>query len=186
MTMSEMPKEEKARATLRPITEADAAGYRACLDRVAAERRYLAFTAAPPLQEVKFYIMAMLQRGLPFVVAVDAEGQVVGWCNIHVLPQTEHRAGFSHVGTVGMGLDAEYRGKGLGREMLQSVFDSAGRVGIERVELQVYASNESAVKLYRKFGFVTEGIKSRARKIDGQYDDIIMMARLRPPSRTGG
>lgn len=171
------------RPILRDITEADAEGYRACLDRVAAERRYLAFTAAPPLPEVKFYIKAMLQRGLPFIIAVDGTGKVVGWCNIHVLPQTPHRVGFSHVGTVGMGLDAPYRGQGLGREMLQSVFDIAGRVGIERVELQVYASNESAVKLYRKFGFVTEGVKSRARKMDGQYDDIIMMARLRPPQK---
>lgn len=175
--MSETP-----RPILRDITDADAEGYRDCLDRVAAEKRYLAFTAAPPVSEVKFYIKAMLQRGLPFIVAVD-EGRVVGWCNIHVPPSSPHRVGFSHVGTIGMGLDAAWRGQGLGREMLQSVFDIAGRVGIERVELQVYASNESAVKLYRKFGFVTEGIKSRARKIDGQYDDIIMMARLRPPQK---
>lgn len=177
--MSETP-----RPILRDITEADAEGYRDCLDRVAAEKRYLAFTAAPPVSEVKFYIKAMLQRGLPFIVAVD-EGRVVGWCNIHVPPSSPHRVGFSHVGTIGMGLDAAWRGQGLGREMLQSVFDIAGRVGIERVELQVYASNESAVKLYRKFGFVTEGIKARARKIDGQYDDIIMMARLRPPQKEG-
>lgn len=174
---------DPSKASLRGITETDAEGYRACLDRVAAERRYLAFTAAPALNEVKFYIKAMLQRGLPFIVAVDGHDQVVGWCNIHVLPQTPHRVGFSHVGTVGMGLDAAWRGRGLGREMLQTVFDAAGKAGIERVELQVYASNESAVKLYRKFGFVTEGVKSRARKLDGQYDDIIMMARLRPPSR---
>lgn len=174
---------DQPKASLRAITEADAEGYRACLDRVAAERRYLAFTAAPALSEVKFYIKAMLQRSLPFIVAVDGNNQVVGWCNIHVLPQTPHRVGFSHVGTVGMGLDAAWRGRGLGRQMLQTVFDAAGKAGIERVELQVYASNESAVKLYRKFGFVTEGVKSRARKLDGQYDDIIMMARLRPPSK---
>ncbi|WP_341894781.1 GNAT family N-acetyltransferase [Ferrovibrio terrae] len=176
---------ERPTAILRPITEVDAEGYRACLDRVAAERRYLAFTAAPALSEVKFYLKAMLQRGLPFIVAVDPQHQVVGWCNIHVQPQTPHRNGFAHVGTVGMGLDAAWRGQGLGRRMLQTVFDTAGRVGIERVELQVYASNESAVKLYRKFGFVTEGVKSRARKLDGEYDDIIMMARLRPPQSGG-
>lgn len=170
--------------TLRTIRESDAEGYRACLDRVAAERRYLAFTAAPPLAEVRFYIKAMLQRDLPFIVAADADDRVVGWCNIHVVPPSEHRGGFSHVGAVGMGLDAAWRGQGLGRRMLNEVFERAGRAGIERVELQVYASNESAVKLYRKFGFVTEGVKTRARKIDGRYDDIIMMARLRPPQKT--
>lgn len=181
--MSEATVPEQMTAILRTIREGDAEGYRACLDRVAAERRYLAFTAAPALSEVKFYIKAMLQRGLPFIVAVDAQDKVVGWCNIHVAPPSEHRGGFAHVGTVGMGLDLPYRGRGLGRQMLQTVFDSAGRVGIERVELQVYASNANAVKLYRKFGFVTEGVKSRARKLDGAYDDIIMMARLRPPQK---
>lgn len=181
--MSEAASPQPMTATLRAIRESDAAGYRACLDRVAAERRYLAFTAAPPLSEVRFYIKAMLQRGLPFIVAVDAADQVVGWCNIHVAPPSEHRGGFAHVGTVGMGLDVAWRGRGLGRQMLQTVFDNAGRVGIERVELQVYASNANAVKLYRKFGFVTEGVKTRARKLDGEYDDIIMMARLRPPQR---
>lgn len=177
--MSEAP--APTRAVLRPITEADAEGYRACLDRVARERRYLAFTAAPQVDETRFYIKAMLQRGLPFIVAADAAGQVVGWCNIHVAPQTAHRPGFAHVGALGMGLDIPWRGMGLGRQMLLQVFETAGRVGIERVELQVYASNEHAVKLYRKFGFVTEGVKTRARKIDGVYDDIIIMARLRPP-----
>ena len=44
-------------------------------------------------------------------------------------------------------------------------------LGMERVDLEVFASNEAAIALYPKFGFVVEGMKKRARKLDGKYDD---------------
>jgi len=31
------------------------------------------------------------------------------------------------------------------------------------------------MKLYEKVGFVTEAVKTQARKIDGTYDDIVEM-----------
>lgn len=49
-------------------------------------------------------------------------------------------------------------------------------MGLERVELEVFASNAPAIALYEKMGFVTEGVKKRARKLDGLYDDVVQMA----------
>ena len=42
----------------------------------------------------------------------------------------------------------------------------------------MFASNERAIALYRALGFVIEGIKRRARKLDGQYEDNVFMALL--------
>lgn len=167
-------------AVIRPITMDDVEGYRACLDRVARERVYLAFTEAPNTEQAQYFVAGMLKRGLPFMVA-DDDRAVVGWCDIYVDPDSPMRPGFTHLGRLGMGLDVEYRRQGLGEALLLAALEAAGRAGIERVELQVYASNEPAIALYRKFGFETEGVKRRARKIDNRYDDIVMMARLRPP-----
>jgi len=47
--------------------------------------------------------------------------------------------------------------------------------GIERVELSVYASNFTAIHLYEKFNFKLGGQKKKARKLDGSYDDLIVM-----------
>jgi RimJ/RimL family protein N-acetyltransferase len=42
--------------------------------------------------------------------------------------------------------------------------------------LQVFAANTRAFALYSKAGFVTEGRRIRAKKLDDAYDDILMMA----------
>src|SRR4051812_33719543 len=60
--------------------------------------------------------------------------------------------------------------------------DRAWNSALERIELEVVASNEPAVGLYRKMGFVTEGVKRHGRKLDGVYDDIIVMALSRQDS----
>ena len=46
------------------------------------------------------------------------------------------------------------------------------------MELDVYASNTPAIHLYEKFEFQVEGRKREARKLDGNYDDLIVMAIL--------
>jgi hypothetical protein len=55
----------------------------------------------------------------------------------------------------------------------------------------VFASNTRAIRLYERLGFVHEGVRHRARKIDGAYDDNVMIGadlrrltgRLRPRRR---
>ena len=54
----------------------------------------------------------------------------------------------------------------------------AEKHGIEKIELQVFASNRPARALYRKFGFRQEGRRVRGRKLDGKYDDVILMGKL--------
>jgi ribosomal protein S18 acetylase RimI-like enzyme len=44
------------------------------------------------------------------------------------------------------------------------------------VELEVYRSNTSAILLYEAHGFVWEGLKVGARKLDGITDDIVLYA----------
>jgi RimJ/RimL family protein N-acetyltransferase len=47
---------------------------------------------------------------------------------------------------------------------------------LERIELEVYGSNESAIRFYERTGFVVEGVKKKGRKLDGEYDDLVQMA----------
>ena len=87
------------------------------------------------------------------MLAVTPTNTVVGWCDIIRNPHE----GFRHVGRLGMGLLPEYRGRGLGRQLAVHAIRAARQMGIERIELEVFASNTAAIALYRALGFVTEG-----------------------------
>jgi len=158
---------------VRESTLADAESFRACLDAVARERRWLAMLAAPPLDEVRAFLER--QRRLGMVQLVAAEGsRVVGWCD--VIPKQID--GFRHSSDLGMGLLRDQRGRGLGRALLEGTLERARSSGLLRVELEVYAGNTAAIALYEHCGFRHEGRRRRARRLDGAFEDVIEMALL--------
>ncbi|MBD5545097.1 MAG: ribosomal protein S18-alanine N-acetyltransferase [Lachnospiraceae bacterium] len=56
-------------------------------------------------------------------------------------------------------VDKPYRGKGIGGRMLSELLEKGKQMGIEAFTLEVRKSNEAAICLYKKAGFVTEGIR---------------------------
>jgi len=162
---------------IRPARVADIEGARACLDVVARERRYLAMLEAPPLASSEAWWGNVIEQGWPFEIAVEVVtggARVVGWCDI----TPERHPVHSHVGLLAMGLHPDSRGRGIGKRLLSATLDDARRLGLERIELNVYQSNAHARRLYESLGFVSEGVRRRHRKLDGAYEDSILMALL--------
>lgn len=157
----------------RSIHMDDIKAFHACLDAVARERKYLGFVQAPPLEATHEWLQGSIARGDIRLVAV-AGARIVGWCDLEVF----EREGFKHLGRLGTGVLAGYRRQGLGAALLEGVLAEARERGLERIELEVYASNGPAIALYEKYGFQHEGRKRRARKLDGEYDDILIMGLL--------
>ena len=158
------------RIQILPIAEEHIEGYHQCLDSVARERLYLAWVQAPPLDSARAFVLSNIAGDVPqFVAVIDDE--VIGWCDISPL----RHVGFQHRGELGMGICKHYRRLGIGRRLVARTIQRAKEKGLERIELEVFASNVPAFKLYEKMGFVTEGIKRKARKMDGNYDDVVEM-----------
>ena len=153
------------------IREDYADGLREAVDCVARERRYLASVEGFSLDETLNFIRQIEGGGGVQFVALEND-TVVGWCDI-----TRPRyAGFEHLGVLGMGVIASHRHQGLGKQLLQVAMEAAGKIGITKVELEVFASNVPAIALYEAAGFVTEGVKKGSRRLDGHIDDIVCMA----------
>ena len=156
-----------------PIRTAHLSGFRACMDSVAKEKRYIAMLKAPPLARVREFVTVNIERGTPQFVALDHR-VVVGWCDVIA----HRRPGFMHGGTLGMGVRATHRRRGIGSRLLSAALAAAAKVGLLRVELEVYSSNAAAIALYERFGFVREGRKVNARLLDGEFEDLLLMARF--------
>ena len=159
---------------VRQIREEDIGSFHAALDAVAREHAYLALLQAPPIERARAFVRRNIEDGYPQLVAIVA-GEVVGWCNI----PPAMREVMAHVGDLFMGLLPSWRGQGLGERLLRDSLAAADAFGYLRIELGVFATNLRAAALYRKAGFVEEGIKRKAILIEGIFHDEIIMARLR-------
>lgn len=157
-----------------PTTGAHIEGLQRCVDAVAHERRWLGFLEGPPLAATHAFVDSILRgAGVQFVALNEAD-EVVGWCDIVRLDQET----FRHAWRLGMGLLPAVRGRGVGRRLAEASIAAARERGAERIELEVFASNSHALALYEKLGFAREGVRKRARKLDGEYDDVVIMALL--------
>jgi RimJ/RimL family protein N-acetyltransferase len=157
--------------TISQIEAKHVEGFHRALDKVARERKYLAFLEAPPLEKTREFVMNNIAMLHSQFVAVVGDN-VVGWCD--VLPK--ERPIHAHCGVLGMGLLPQWRGKGIGTALIRTTLNDACRRGLVRIELTVHADNARAIALYEKLGFKKEGLMRDAAFIDGIYRDVILMA----------
>ncbi|MGY4027239.1 N-acetyltransferase family protein [Aeromonas rivuli] len=86
-----------------------------------------------------------------------------------------------HCALIVMGLRSSARGLGWGERLLRTLIAAAPGCGISRLELGVMAHNEAAHGLYRKCGFIDEGIRRNAYRLDDHDVDEISMGLLLLP-----
>lgn len=144
---------------------------RKVLDLVAREKRFLALTEAPSIEEALAFYRNIIDNDHVFSVVLSQDS-VVGWCD--VLPA--HGQARAHVGTLGIGLLPAMRHQGIGRKVIEHTIGKALAKGMTRIELTVRTDNANAKALYERVGFVSEGLFKNAFRIDGAYYDAYTMA----------
>jgi len=130
-------------------------------------------------REVKFSLETVGERLKPtqdkFVLgAFDVSGSLFG----KVTFVRENSLKTAHKGNVyGMYVAPKMRGKGLGKSLLLELIRKARDCdSLERINLTVVSTNDSAKKLYMSVGFEVYGVERNALKFNGQYFDEDLMA----------
>lgn len=114
-------------------------------------------------------------EGLTSLVA-ERGGRVVGQVGLHARQRPRER----HVGAIGITVCESERGIGVGSALMAAVIDLGENwLDLCRLELEVYVDNPAAIALYERHGFEREGTARRAAFRNGEYVDVIRMARLR-------
>ena len=95
-------------------------------------------------------------QGRHVLVAVSPDNTVLGLVMLTVESNPRRR----HTGGLGIMVRTDCQGQGIGTALLEAVLDLADNwLMLHRVELEVYADNGDAIRLYQRFGFETEGRK---------------------------
>jgi ribosomal protein S18 acetylase RimI-like enzyme len=168
--------------TVVPIELRHIESFGDCVGEVARERRYLAIVDAFAPEQNALWVAANRARGNPLYVALDDADRVVGWCEI----RREALPGREHWGTLGIGVRAGFRRQGLGRRLMACALSAAWNNRFERIELWVRSPNTAAIALYRSFGFVEEGRRRDAVRLDQGSEDELLMALRMPPRAAAG
>jgi ribosomal protein S18 acetylase RimI-like enzyme len=99
----------------------------------------------PPLEEMAQAVKGARWR--PQVLVED--GRVRAFVTVRV-----HERGAARVGEVrSLGRDPDLRGQGLGEHLLARALELLRAQGVERLELEVAAENDAALRLYLRQGF---------------------------------
>lgn len=69
----------------------------------------------------------------------------------------------------------EYQSQGYGTQLFQDLLERAEKFEVKALTLEVETDNEKAIKLYKKFGFIQEGIRKNFYK--NTKDALIMWKR---------
>lgn len=110
-----------------------------------------------------------------FAILTRADDQVIGNCGLHRIDLKNRSA------VLGIFIgDKGYWGKGYGTDATQTLLQFAfAELGLNRVELEVYAFNPRAIRSYEKAGFVRDGVRRQALYRGGRFHDIYLMSILR-------
>ena len=114
-------------------------------------------------------------KGVRLLLA-EVEGRIVGNIDFHIA----RRRRLAHAGEFGMSVQSDWRSRGIGNALLESLIEWALTVKeVEKISLRVRADNPRAIALYKKHGFVTCGVARDAIRLSGGvYVDDIMMERF--------
>jgi ribosomal-protein-alanine N-acetyltransferase len=90
-------------------------------------------------------------------------------------------AGEAHI--LNLCVDPSYQGMGLGGRLLRCMMALAARRGIEDMLLEVRPSNEAALALYHRHGFVRIGERKAYYPARFGREDAVVMTRSITPDR---
>ena len=115
-----------------------------------------------------------VEQGRTIATVAEANSKVVGLCEVEGMrPDSD----VSHRGGLGIAIRKEYRGQGIGTELMRRTLEKC-RGKFDVIELTVFSINK-AKKLYERFGFQVYGRNPYAIKRDGKYfEEDLMFLKL--------
>ena len=123
-------------------------------------------------QEQRF-LQSKIDAERELMLVAIADGKHVGNCSLMSVGDFSR---YRHRCDVAIALYQEYCGKGIGKVMLETILETAKKLGYEQAELEVIACNEPAIALYEKLGFVKYGtFPDNMKYKDGNYVDAYWM-----------
>lgn len=110
----------------------------------------------------------------PLWVIEERSNQIIGWVSFQSF---YGRPAYDTTAEISIYLDAQQRGKGLGKQVLQYCIDNAPKYGIKTLLGYIFAHNSPSLKLFRYLGFEDWGTLPNIALLDGQERSLKILGK---------
>jgi putative acetyltransferase len=119
--------------------------------------------------DLKDIEQSYFQRGGVFYVLEEEDGAIIGAYGLYRLKKStcELRKMYLH---------NSYRGKGLGKLLLEDALAKAGQIGFKKMTLETASVLKEAISLYKSYGFV----EYEPEHLSSRCDQAFMLRLGRP------
>jgi L-amino acid N-acyltransferase YncA len=159
---------------IRPATLADAAACQAIYGHAAVHGTGTFEEAEPPLQEMQRRMAAVLDAGLPYLVA-EADGRVLGFAYAGPF---RLRAAYRYTVEDSVYVAPDAHGRGVGKTLLTAVIAACEALGLHQMLAVIGDSaNTGSIGLHRSCGFEMVGTSPGLGFKHGRFVDVVFMQR---------
>lgn len=109
------------------------------------------------------------------VFIAETDGHIVGWASLN---RFNPRPAYDHVADLSVYIERGWRGRGVGRRLLDALEQAARDIGYHKLVLAAFPFNPAGMALYERVGFRTVGIYREQGRLDGRWVDTIVMEKL--------
>ena len=124
------------------------------------------------LEKEKEYLESIFHSDRQLYLVAIKDDEIIGTANFSTFekPRLAHRA------EINLSVKKSMWGNHIGTQFMEKIIEFAKNTAkIEIISLEVRNDNERAIKLYKKFGFVTVGTFVGFMKINDKYVDCDVM-----------
>ena len=106
------------------------------------------------------------------VLIAEQDGLIVAWAS---LSQWSDRCAYSATAEISLYVKEEYRGKGIGKQLMKAIIQEGKTAGLHTVMARIAGSNKISADLCKSFGFQYIGTMREIGKKFGKLLDVHLM-----------
>ena len=110
------------------------------------------------------------------IVAIEND-EVAGWA---ALTPVSGRCVYAGVAEISVYIDERYRGRGIGKILLQHLISESESHNIWTLQAGVFPENISSLKIHESLGFRKVGYREKIGQLKGIWRDTVLLEKRSP------